>query len=340
VTKRHRRALGRASALLILVAGAALPARAEPSTLRIGVQFGVGYLPIYVAQADGLINKHLAEKSLEPIEVTIQNVAGAPQISDGLLSRTMDIGSGGITAMMVQWDKTRAAGGQAMKGMTALSSMGYELYTVDPGVRTLGDLTETNKIGMTAIKVSIPAIFLQMATAKLYGIAQYKKFDALTVSLAQPDGVVALLSGKGAVDNYIFAPPFIDEVKDRPGVHRVWTSNDIVGSLTALSMWTTARFRDESPVTYNAVIAAVRDAVTVIRRNPRHAAAVFIAAEHSKLPVETVAATLATADKDFDIAPQHSLQLAQFLAETGQLKAKPTDWKDYFFPEIAGEPGS
>ncbi|MBV8168809.1 MAG: ABC transporter substrate-binding protein, partial [Alphaproteobacteria bacterium] len=99
------------------------PARSETPELRIGVQFGVGYLPVYVAQADGLINKRLAARGLKPGAVTIQNVAGAPQISDGLLSRTMDIGCGGITAMIVAWDKTKAAGGQAMRDMVALSSM-------------------------------------------------------------------------------------------------------------------------------------------------------------------------------------------------------------------------
>jgi len=317
----------------------AAPALAEPSTLRIGVQFGVGYLPVYVAQADDLVNQHLIAKGLKPIEIMIQNVAGAPQITDGLLSGTMDIGCGGISAMIVAWDKTKAAGGQAMKGMVALSSMPYELFTVDETVRSLADLSDKNKIGLPAIKVSIPAIFLQMAAARLYGQANYQRLDPLTVSFAQPDGAIALLSGGGAVDSYVFAPPFSDQVRDKPKIHRVWSSSELAGSITSLSMWTTARFRQDDPVTYAAVIDAVRDAVAVIRRAPRHAAEIFIKAENSKLPVEFVTAVLGHADLEFGIAPQNSLLLAQFLAQTGVVKSSPADWKDYFFPDIHAEPG-
>jgi NitT/TauT family transport system substrate-binding protein len=330
---------GLAIAALGAVCALSAPARAEPSELRIGVQFGVGYLPVYVAQADDLINQHLAAKGLKPIAVTIQNVAGAPQISDGLLSGTMDIGCGGISAMMVAWDKTKAAGGQAMKGMVALSSMPYELFTVDPAVQSLADLSDKNKIGLPAIKVSIPAIFLQMAAARLYGAENYQKLDALTVSFAQPDGVIALLSGNGAVDSYAFAPPFSDQVRDKPRIHRVWSSTELAGSITSLSMWTTTRFRQDNALTYAAVIAAVRDAVGVIRREPRHAAEIFLKAENSKLPVEFVTAVLGHADLEFGIAPQNSLLPAQFLAQTGVLKSHPADWKDYFFPDIHAEPG-
>jgi NitT/TauT family transport system substrate-binding protein len=338
-----RRRIGNAGKLAIgafILWSAAAPARSETTELRIGVQFGVGYLPVYVAQADDLINKRLAAKGVKPVEVTIQNVAGAPQISDGLLSRTMDIGCGGITAMIVAWDKTKAAGGQAMRGMVALSSMPYELFTVDPTVKTLADLSDKNKIGMTAIKVSIPAIFLQMATARLYGAENYQKLDPLTVSFAQPDGAIALLSGNGAVDSYIFAPPFSDQMRDKPKIHRVWGSNELGGAMTSLSMWTTTRFRQDNPMIYAAVIDAVRDAVTVIRHDPRHAAEIFLKAEKSKLELDFVAGVLGHANLDFGIAPQNSLALAQFIARTGAIKSHPTDWHDYFFADIEHEPGS
>jgi NitT/TauT family transport system substrate-binding protein len=339
MTRRSRCAGALLALAAVALSAGAAGARAETAELRIGVQFGVGYLPVYVAQADDLINQRLAAKGLPPVAVTIQNVTGATQISDGLLSRTMEIGCGGITAMMVAWDKTKAAGGQAMKGMVALSSMPYELFTVDPKVMTLADLSDRNKIGVTAIKVSIPAIFLQMAAARLYGADNYQKLDALTVSFAQPDGVIALLSGGGAVDSYVFAPPFSDQVRTQPKIHRVWSSAELAGALTSLSMWTTTRFRQENPATYAAVIDAMRDAMATIRRDPRHAAEIFIKAENSKLPIDFVTTVLGQPDLIFGIAPQHSLLLAQFLAQTGLIKSKPADWQDYFFPDISGEPG-
>lgn len=329
-----------AVAAMLLCLPAAAP-RAEIAELRIGVQFGVGYLPVYVAQAAGLIDARIKEAGLAPVPVTIQNVAGAPQIADGLLSQSMEIGCGGITAMMVAWEKTKAAHGQAMKGMVALSSIPYELLTVDPAIKSLKDLGAKNKIGMTAIKVSIPAIFLQMAAEREFGEGNWSKLDPLTVSLAQPDGATSLLSGGGTVDSYIFAPPFNYQLRERPGIRRIWSSTELTGgAITSLAMWTTSRFREENPRTYGAVIAAMRDAVSFVRNNRREAATIFIKVENSKLPLDFVTSVLGEPDLAFDVVPQHSLDLARFLARTGLLKSPPAEWKDYFFPEIHGESGS
>ena len=68
--------------------------------------------------------------------------------------------------------------------------MPYELFTVDPAVQSLADLSDKNKIGLPAIKVSIPAIFLQMAAARLYGAENYQKLDALTVSFRRTEYAV------------------------------------------------------------------------------------------------------------------------------------------------------
>jgi NitT/TauT family transport system substrate-binding protein len=329
-----------ACALISLGICNAAPAK-EVGELRIGVQFGMGYLPIYVARDAGLFDKHMVENGLAPIPVTLLHVAGAPQINDGLLSRTMEIGSGGISAMMVSWDKTRAAKELAMKGIVALSSVPYELLTVDPSVTSLQDLGERNKIGLPAIKVSIPAIFLQMAVERIYGPGKHNKLDPLTVSLAQPDGAIALLSGGGIVDSYIFAPPFNYQLRERPNVRRIWSSSELTGgAITSLAMWTTSRFREESPQTYRAVIAAVQEAVGLIKSDRRRAAEIFINTENSKVPVDVVAEILGKPDLDFDIAPRHSLELATFLARTGLIKTNPAGWKDYFFPEIYSEDGS
>ncbi|MBI1777093.1 MAG: ABC transporter substrate-binding protein [Proteobacteria bacterium] len=325
------------TALTVCCAAAA----AEVAQLRIGVQFGIGYLPIYVAHDAGLFDKNMVGNGLDPVPVTISHVAGAPQINDGLLSGTMEVGSGGITAMMVAWEKTKAAKNQAMKGMIALSSLPYELLTVDPSIKSLGDLSERNKIGLPAITVSIPAIFLQMAAERIYGPGNHNRLDRLTVSLAQPDGATSLLSRGGTVDSYIFAPPFNYQLRERPDVHRVWSSTELTGgAITSLVMWTTLRFRDENPKTYRAVIAAIHEAIGVINRDRRRAAEIFVKAEDSKLPIGFVTEILGKPDLNFDTAPRNSLDLARFIARTGLTKTQPTDWRDYFFPEIHNADGS
>src|SRR5437868_55975 len=81
-------------------------ARAQMKERRIGVQYGLGYLPLYVASRAGLFEKHMKAQGLEPVPVRIVNFTGGPQIQDGLLSQTLDVGAGGITVLLITRDKT------------------------------------------------------------------------------------------------------------------------------------------------------------------------------------------------------------------------------------------
>src|SRR5262249_61738707 len=89
--------------------------------LRIGVPFGLGYLPLYVANDAGLFAKRMQEQRLEALPVRFVHVAGGPQVNDGLLSGNLEIGGGGYTAMMVFCDRTPAARDSPVLGVTALS---------------------------------------------------------------------------------------------------------------------------------------------------------------------------------------------------------------------------
>ena len=163
--------------------------------LRVGVQFGLGYLSLYVAKDAGFFEKRLRDEGLDSIPVEFSHLAGGPQVNDGLLSQSLEIGSGGYTAMMVYCEKTRHAGDSQLLGVAALSAVPYELFTVDPELRSLKDLDRgKDKIGVPSVKVSVPAIYLQMAAEQLLGPGNHGALDPYTVSLAQPDGVISLLS--------------------------------------------------------------------------------------------------------------------------------------------------
>jgi sulfonate transport system substrate-binding protein len=327
---------------LIVLALLPVAAGAQPTELRIGVQFGLGYLPLYVARDAGLFDKHMRVQGLEPVPVRIVAFAGGPQIQDGLLSRTLDIGAGGVTVLLIARDRTRGAGDQEMRGLTALSSVPYELWTVDADVKSLRDLDpQKNRIGLPAVKVSVPAIFLQMAAEQIYGPGKHNTLDALTVSLAQPDGVISLTAGGSTVDSYLFAPPFSEQMRDKPKVRRVWSSNELFGGpITALATWTTARFHRENPKLVAALVAAIREAIEVIHNDRAKAAAIYVTAEPAKLPADYFAKLLDEPELRFTLAPENSIKIAEYLARVGALKRKPDDWKDYFFPELHGEGGN
>ena len=75
-------------------------------------------------------------------------------------------------------------------------------------LKKLEDFTDADKIAVTAIKVSIPAIVMQMYAAEKYGLPEATRFDKYTVSMTHPDGVVALLGGSGAISAHFTSPPF------------------------------------------------------------------------------------------------------------------------------------
>lgn len=335
--------LSASAAILVLLAACAFPALGETPQLRIGVQYGLGYLPLYVANDAGFLAKRMREQGLDPVPVEIVPFAGGPQINDGLLSGNLEVGSGGLTAMMVFCDKTRSAGDSRFLGITALSSVPYELFTVNPDLKTLRDLNrDRDKIGVPSVKVSVPAIFLQMAAERLYGPEKHAALDEFTVSMAQPDGIISLLSGGGVVNGYLLSPPFIQQISGKPGIHKAWSSNELFGSpATALASWTTVRFRRDNPKMFSAFVAAMKDAMTLIAEDPQRAATIYLKNEKSRLAPDFIAAVLA--DKSsigFSLAPQQSQPIAEFLVRIKSIKTKPGSWKDFFFSDIHGESGS
>jgi NitT/TauT family transport system substrate-binding protein len=318
-----------------------VPASAEVNRLRIGAQFGLGYLPLYILRDADLLDAALKQAGLPPIEVEIHNFAGGPEIADGLLSNTLDIGSGGITAMMISWDKTRNSGPRAMRGIAALSAMPYELLTDDPALHTLADLTAKDRIGLPAVKISVPAVMLQVAAERLFGAGHEQKFDPITLSLAQPDGATALLAGSGVVDGYTFAAPFIQQLQDKPRIHEIWSSNDVFGTpTTSLAVWTTAGIRQDNPRTYNAFLVALHAAMKFIAAHPDQAARIYLQAEHSTLLPKLIEDCLKDPSMTFNTAPSNTMALSDFMARTGRLKQRAATWQDLFFPDIAGEKGS
>ncbi len=80
-----------------------------------------------------------------------------------------------------------------------MTSMPMYLDTNSGRLKKLDDVTDQDKIAVTSIKVSIPAIIMQMYAQEKYGPAQATRFDKFTVSMAHPDAVVALLAGSAGI---------------------------------------------------------------------------------------------------------------------------------------------
>ena len=301
---------------------------------------GVGFLPLFVMREHGLIEKHARAAGVEDVSVRWIDIGGPAVMNDALLSGSVDFIAAGPPAFITLWDRTRDSAG--IKGVAAMASLPMYLNTRSAHLRTLEDLTEQDKIAVTAIKVSIPAIAMQMYAAERYGAADAGRFDRYTVTMTHPDGVVALLSGSSQVNAHFTSPPFHQREIADPNIRTVLDTNDIMGGSTTFTMLsTTARFREQKPLLYAAVLAALEEATAFIRDDAEAAARMLLEADSgADFSVEELVQVLRDPDIRFTTTPENVHKYAQFMHTIGSIENRPESWRDMFFPELHDAPGS
>jgi NitT/TauT family transport system substrate-binding protein len=127
-----------------------------------------------------------------------------------------------------------------------------------------------------------------------------------------------------------------------PSIHNVINSDQVMGGSTTFTMlYTTAKFHDENATTNAAVLAALREALAFIKRDPKGAARIFLEGSDGRGWTEDeIAGVIGSPDVVFTTSPQNVMKYATFMSEVGTLKAKPTSWKELFFPELHDREGS
>ena len=329
---------GALAALVLAQAFVAGDARAEVSEVRIARQLGLGYLQIYVME-----DQHLVEKQAQKLGLTLTAtyiaLGGPGPINDAILTGSADYGAAGVPAFIILWDKTRA--NQQVKGVAALNAQPAFLNTNKPDIHTIKDFTDQDRIALPGVKSSYQAITLEMAAEQAFGPGQQFKLDPLTVNLAHPDGAAALLAGRTEITGHFTSPPFQYQELQDPKIHRVLSSYDVIGGPASFSaIFTTSKFRDQNPKTYQAVLAALDEATSFINANHDEAARIFIKIDHSTLPQDFVKSMLDDKDIAYSTTPRGVGKFTDFMARIGSIGAKPASWKELFFLDIAGKPGS
>ena len=131
-----------------------------------------------------------------------------------------------------------------VKAVAALGSLPNYLITSNPKVKTLKDLSDKDRIAVPAAGVGFQSRTLQIETAKLFGPADFKRFDNISVSLPHPDATAALVKGGSEINTHFSSAPFYYQaLAGNPAVHKVISSYDILGG----------------PATFNARAKARRD---------------------------------------------------------------------------------
>jgi NitT/TauT family transport system substrate-binding protein len=327
-----------AACAVLAATGAPRAAHAE-GQIRIAEQFGVVYLLLNIAHEQHLIEQEGRKQGLD-IKVDWTRLSGGAEINNALLAGAIDIGGAGVGPLLTIWDRTR--GKQNVMGVASLGNLPYYLVSTDAGVKTIADLGPRDKIALPATSVSVQSRILQMAAAKLWGDKDYQRLDPDTVTLAHPDATAAIIAGKTEINGHFGNPPFQEqELAGNPHAHIVLNSYDVLGGpASATVLYATQKFHDQNPKTYQAFVDALADAAQFARGNPEAAADIYIRVNQSKIDRALLLKVLKNPEVRFQIEPQNTLGLAQFMARVGAIQNRPAGWQDYFFPNAAIGKGS
>ncbi len=326
-----------AAMLLLCGLGAA---RAQVPEVRIARQYSMGYLQFNVMDHEKLIQKHAAALGIPDVKVTLLRMNGPTAMNDGLLSDSVDLVGGSPHGMLTIWSKTRGTPLE-VRAISALVTLPFAITSRDPTIKTVADLDRCKKIPVPSVKVSGPAVAIEMGAVQLYGLKEFARFDAMTMTMSPADATIALLTGSGDVNCTVALPPYLQQQLEHKEIHVVANSFDLMGGPNTYTVaYTTKRFHDRDPRLAQAVYEALAEATDRVSHDVRTAARYWIEDSDSKLTEDFVTAAGSGPQVHWTMVPEKTMEDAAFMAEVGTIKVKPQSWKDYFFPEAYGLPGS
>lgn len=316
------------------------PAAAEVSSIKLGKQYGLPFLPQMVMEDHKLIETHAAKLGVNGLTVGWQTMGGPGALNDGLLSGQIQFVNVASPSLATLWDKTLGSPIE-VRAICTVQSMPYVLTTRDPKVRTIADFTDTDRIAVPTVKISGQAMALQMAAAKLWGQEHYDKLDPLTVTMGHPTAMQSMLTGQTVNSHFAVAPFNYYELKV-PGIHAVLKSYDTVGGKHTNGIQvTTKAFHDANPKICMAVRASHEEANAFIKAHPHDAAQIYLKLTNDKKnSADDLVAMITDPDIDYTTAPANLMKHFEFMYKVGRLKHMPASWKDLFFAEAYDLKGS
>jgi len=316
------------------------PAKADVATLRFVVPEDLATLPLAVAAHNHLIEQQAEARGLHGVTVQWLIPNGGNPIDQLLNGQADVVATTDLVGFLLAWDE-RSGTPQEIRGLAALAQMPYQLLSRNPAIQTIRNFTAKDRIAVPAVKTSLQAVMLEMASAAEWGAAHFDRLDPFTVAKTSDDADSALHSGKGDIDTDFSRMPYADDERADPAIHRVMDSFDIGGPHSVALVITTAPFRDANPALCAAIVGAITDADGFIKTSRGAAAEIYAAAQKNEgISVEDLTDMLGDPDTAFTAAPTGIQRITGFLHQIGRVQHSPDSWQQLFFPEIYKQPGS
>lgn len=308
--------------------------------VKIGIGFGLAFLPTYICEDLKLVEKYGKEQHLTT-RASYERFLGAAAVQDAITSRTIDMGPFGTAPLLTAWERgkeTKDTRRQifAVSGMTTIP---LALLSDQPRVRSIADLRPSDRIAVPTL--TAPQMYLlEMQSEKVLG--QYDRLRDQVVVLSHADAIAALFSGDGPATAYFASPPFTQIALKDSKIHRILSSEDVIGGKASfLIVGATKSYIEAHPKILEIVDKAMDEAARLIHDDPRRAAQIYLEHEPSKaLDAADIEAVLREY-KDAFGSPVEGIQaFADFMGRHSELKAPPQSWKEIVAPALLNSPSS
>jgi NitT/TauT family transport system substrate-binding protein len=323
------------AALAVLCATAA-PALAQDQ-VKIGLGFGLAFLPVYICEDLKLVEKRAKELHLD-VKANYQRFLGSGPMQDAIASGAIDMGPYGTAPLLAAWEKAKDTPQQIL-AVSGITTMPLTLVSNRPNVATIADFLPADRIAMPSL--TAPQMYvLEMQSEKT--LKAYDKLRDQVVVMSPSEAVTALVDGSGPVTAYFASPPFTQLALRDAKVHRVLSSVDVMnGKASFLIMGATRAYIEAHPQMPEAIGKAMEDAARIIRSDPRRAAQIYLTHEPSmSLSGSTVETVLRDIKDEFGSAVYGVQVFADFMSRHGELKTPPKSWKDIVAPALLNSPST
>ena len=248
---------------LVLFCATATPAFAQQE-VKIGIGFGLAFLPVYVCEDLKLIEKHAKEAHLD-VKASFPRFMGAAQLQDAVVSGAIDVGPFGTAPLLAAWQKAKDTPAQifAVSGMTSLPLV---LLSNQPNEQSIADIAPGEHIAMPTL-TSPQMYLLELQAEKTFG--QYDRLNGQVVALSHADAIAGLVEGAGQstaqITAYFSSPPFTQFALRAANVHPLLRSSDVMGGKSSfLIMGATKAYIDAQAQMPDVIDKAMDEAARII----------------------------------------------------------------------------
>ncbi len=326
-------------AALTLVA-TLVPAFAQQQQVKIGIGYGLAFLPLYICEDLKLVEKYAKASQLD-VKVNFPRLNGAAQVRSELASGAIDMGPFGTAPLLAAWEKAKDTP-QQIFAVSGITSLPLTLLSNQPDEHSIADLKPNDRIAVPT-PTSPQIQLLDMQSEKIFGHYDRLHDQVLVLAAAQAiDGLAENASKEKAVTAYFASPPYTEIALRNANVHPILTSSDVIGGkFSFLILGATKAYIEGEPRMPEVIDKAIDEAARIIRSDPRRAAQIYLTHEPSgTLNSAAMAVVIGDVKDEFGSAVYGMQAMADFMARHGSLKTPPHSWKDLVAPALLNSPSS